>query len=160
MPPTRFSTSPPGRAAGGCSRVRLSVPPPFFRLFFFLQYTKYLENHTVTGARSVFQRACGYHLPRKPNIHLLWAAFEEKQGEVAPKRTIFRVRGGAAGSETGLFGAQGHGWPQNCPIFELRCHISLLNVPVLGGEAAFCPQALCFWAEALYFSPISFFLGG
>uniref|UniRef100_A0A8C7A312 Pre-mRNA-processing factor 39-like n=1 Tax=Nothoprocta perdicaria TaxID=30464 RepID=A0A8C7A312_NOTPE len=56
---------------------------------FWVKYTRYLERHTVAGARSVFQRACGYHLPRKPNIHLLWAAFEEKQGEspeTAPNR--------------------------------------------------------------------------
>ncbi|XP_061204613.1 pre-mRNA-processing factor 39-like isoform X1 [Neopsephotus bourkii] len=57
---------------------------------FWIKYTKYLENHTVTGARSVFQRACGYHLPRKPNIHLLWAAFEEKQGNVEEARRILR----------------------------------------------------------------------
>lgn len=44
----------------------------------------------MTGARSVFQRACGYHLPRKPNIHLLWAAFEEKQGNVEEARRILR----------------------------------------------------------------------
>ncbi|XP_062456799.1 uncharacterized protein LOC134154132 isoform X3 [Rhea pennata] len=53
-------------------------------------YTRYLENHTVAGARSVFQRACGYHLPRKPNIHLLWAAFEEKQGNLEEARRILR----------------------------------------------------------------------
>lgn len=47
---------------------------------FWVKYTRYLESRTVPGARSVFQRACGFHLPRKPNIHLLWAAFEEKQG--------------------------------------------------------------------------------
>ncbi|XP_059691100.1 pre-mRNA-processing factor 39-like [Gavia stellata] len=57
---------------------------------FWIKYTKYLENHTVTGARSVFQRACGYHLPRKPNIHLLWAAFEEKQGNLDEARRILR----------------------------------------------------------------------
>ncbi|KAM6100893.1 LOW QUALITY PROTEIN: pre-mRNA-processing factor 39-like [Pterocles gutturalis] len=46
---------------------------------FWIKYTKYLEAQTAAGARRVFQRACGYHLPRKPTIHLLWAAFEEKQ---------------------------------------------------------------------------------
>ncbi|XP_041340803.1 pre-mRNA-processing factor 39-like [Pyrgilauda ruficollis] len=53
-------------------------------------YTRYLESRTVPGARSVFQRACGSHLPRKPNIHLLWAAFEEKQGNVDEARRILR----------------------------------------------------------------------
>ena len=30
---------------------------------------------------SVYQRACTIHLPKKPNIHLNWAAFEECRGE-------------------------------------------------------------------------------
>ncbi|KAM8793749.1 pre-mRNA-processing factor 39-like [Eudromia elegans] len=55
---------------------------------FWVKYTRYLERHTVAGARSVFQRACGYHLPRKPNIHLLWAAFEERQGNADEARRI------------------------------------------------------------------------
>ncbi|NXS71599.1 PRP39 factor, partial [Pandion haliaetus] len=82
----------PARLGGGGMLTRPSVcsPPLFPPFFFFLQYTKYLENHTVTGARSVFQRACGYHLPRKPNIHLLWAAFEEKQGNLDEARRILR----------------------------------------------------------------------
>ncbi|XP_017602750.1 PREDICTED: pre-mRNA-processing factor 39-like [Corvus brachyrhynchos] len=57
---------------------------------FWVKYTRYLESRTVPGARSVFQRACGFHLPRKPNIHLLWAAFEEKQGNVEEARSILR----------------------------------------------------------------------
>ncbi|KAM4754386.1 uncharacterized protein ACIQIH_000359 isoform 2-T2 [Cyanocitta cristata] len=57
---------------------------------FWVKYTRYLESRTVPGARSVFQRACGFHLPRKPNIHLLWAAFEEKQGNVEEARRILR----------------------------------------------------------------------
>ncbi|XP_007439959.1 pre-mRNA-processing factor 39-like isoform X1 [Python bivittatus] len=58
---------------------------------FWIKYIRYLENHSITGARSVFQRACCYHLPRKPNIHLLWAAFEEKQGEVEEARRILKT---------------------------------------------------------------------
>ncbi|XP_015267404.1 PREDICTED: pre-mRNA-processing factor 39-like isoform X1 [Gekko japonicus] len=57
---------------------------------FWIKYTRYLENHSITGTRSVFQRACCYHLPRKPNIHLLWAAFEERQGEVEEARRILK----------------------------------------------------------------------
>ncbi|XP_050173906.1 pre-mRNA-processing factor 39-like, partial [Myiozetetes cayanensis] len=57
---------------------------------FWIKYTRYLESRTVPGARSVFQRACGFHLPRKPNIHLLWAAFEEKQGNVEEARRILQ----------------------------------------------------------------------
>uniref|UniRef100_A0ABM5F505 Pre-mRNA-processing factor 39-like isoform X1 n=1 Tax=Pogona vitticeps TaxID=103695 RepID=A0ABM5F505_9SAUR len=57
---------------------------------FWIKYIRYLESHSIAGARSVFQRACCYHLPRKPNIHLLWAAFEEKHGEVEEARRILR----------------------------------------------------------------------
>ncbi|XP_053134625.1 pre-mRNA-processing factor 39-like isoform X2 [Hemicordylus capensis] len=57
---------------------------------FWIKYTRYLESHSVAGARSVFQRACCYHLPRKPTIHLLWAAFEERQGEVEEARRILK----------------------------------------------------------------------
>ncbi|XP_061462610.1 pre-mRNA-processing factor 39-like isoform X3 [Rhineura floridana] len=57
---------------------------------FWIKYTRYLESHSVAGSRNVFQRACCYHLPRKPNIHLLWAAFEEKQGEVEEARRILK----------------------------------------------------------------------
>ncbi|XP_043931326.1 pre-mRNA-processing factor 39-like [Protopterus annectens] len=55
------------------------------------KYAKYLENHTVEGARNVYQRACGYHLPRKPTIHLHWAAFEEGQGNVEEARRILKM---------------------------------------------------------------------
>ena len=41
-----------------------------------------MENHNVEGARHVFRRACEIHLPKKPNIHLAWAAFEERQGSL------------------------------------------------------------------------------
>ncbi|XP_054845930.1 pre-mRNA-processing factor 39-like isoform X2 [Eublepharis macularius] len=57
---------------------------------FWVKYIRYLENHSIAGARSVFQRACCYHLPRKPNIHLLWAAFEERNGEVEEARRILK----------------------------------------------------------------------
>ncbi|KAJ7307495.1 hypothetical protein JRQ81_009517 [Phrynocephalus forsythii] len=57
---------------------------------FWIKYIRYLESHSIAGARSVFQRACCYHLPRKPNIHLLWAAFEEKHGEAEEARRILK----------------------------------------------------------------------
>ncbi|XP_048371187.1 pre-mRNA-processing factor 39-like isoform X1 [Sphaerodactylus townsendi] len=57
---------------------------------FWIKYTRYLESHSIAGSRSVFQRACCYHLPRKPNIHLLWAAFEERQGELEEARRILK----------------------------------------------------------------------
>ncbi|XP_029468338.1 uncharacterized protein LOC115097047 isoform X2 [Rhinatrema bivittatum] len=58
---------------------------------FWVKYTKYLENHTVIGTRNVYQRACGYHLPRNPNLHLLWSAFEEKQGDIEESRRILEA---------------------------------------------------------------------
>lgn len=75
---------------------------PFFFLFFFsssspslfasvslplsplelLKYAKYLEGYSIDGVRHVYKKACTIHLPKKPAVHLLWAAFEEQQGKV------------------------------------------------------------------------------
>jgi len=40
-----------------------------------------MENHSIEGVRHVFSRACTIHLPKKPMVHMLWAAFEEQQGK-------------------------------------------------------------------------------
>ena len=45
-----------------------------------LQFARYAETHSAELARSVYNRACTIHLQRKPNIHVAWAVFEEKQG--------------------------------------------------------------------------------
>ena len=50
-------------------------------LFFTLKYAKYIEGFSTDGVRHVYKKACTIHLPKKPAIHLLWAAFEEQQGE-------------------------------------------------------------------------------
>ncbi|XP_069114991.1 pre-mRNA-processing factor 39-like isoform X1 [Argopecten irradians] len=47
---------------------------------FWMKYAKYMEDHGAEGVRSVYTRACKIHLPKKPYIHLAWAAFEERQG--------------------------------------------------------------------------------
>ncbi|GAB1599276.1 pre-mRNA-processing factor 39-like isoform X1 [Argonauta hians] len=47
---------------------------------FWLKYARYIEQHSVEAARNVYKRACNTHLPKKPSIHLTWAAFEESQG--------------------------------------------------------------------------------
>ena len=48
------------------------------------QYAKYLEQqNSIEGVRNVYRRACDIHLPKKPYIHLAWAAFEERQGEAS-----------------------------------------------------------------------------
>ncbi|XP_066575068.1 pre-mRNA-processing factor 39 isoform X2 [Amia ocellicauda] len=53
-----------------------------------IRYTRYLEQHSVDGSREVFRRACEIHLPKKPNIHLQWASFEERQGNVEGARRL------------------------------------------------------------------------
>lgn len=58
---------------------------PFYLLT--LKYAKYLEGYSTDGVRHVYKKACTTHLPRKPTIHLLWAAFEEQQGEWQTFRT-------------------------------------------------------------------------
>ncbi|MBN3319539.1 PRP39 factor, partial [Atractosteus spatula] len=47
---------------------------------FWIKYAKYLENHSIEGVRHVYMKACTMHLPKKPMLHFLWAAFEEQQG--------------------------------------------------------------------------------
>ncbi|XP_052766184.1 pre-mRNA-processing factor 39-like isoform X2 [Mya arenaria] len=67
---------------------------------FWLKYARYLEDHfmdlkkaaedtektvqldeqCLQAVRSVYKRACTVHLPKKPYVHLAWAAFEERQG--------------------------------------------------------------------------------
>ncbi|XP_014790338.1 pre-mRNA-processing factor 39 isoform X1 [Octopus bimaculoides] len=47
---------------------------------FWLKYARYIEQHSIEAARNVYKRACNIHLPKKPSIHLTWAAFEESQG--------------------------------------------------------------------------------
>ncbi len=47
------------------------------------KYAKYLESYSVEGVRHIFKKACTIHLPKKPTVHLLWAAFEEQQGKIS-----------------------------------------------------------------------------
>jgi len=49
---------------------------------FWLKYARYMVNHDVNKARSIYQRACCIHLPKKPNIHIQWASFEEMNGDI------------------------------------------------------------------------------
>ncbi|XP_075426044.1 pre-mRNA-processing factor 39-like isoform X2 [Ascaphus truei] len=57
---------------------------------FWLAYVRYMEGHSVDAARSIFQRVCQIHLPLKPSVHLQWAAFEEKHGQLESARAILR----------------------------------------------------------------------
>ena len=47
---------------------------------FWQRFATYMEGPGVEKCRHVYERACTIHLPRKPSIHLAWAAFEEQQG--------------------------------------------------------------------------------
>uniref|UniRef100_A0A3B5QPZ1 Pre-mRNA-processing factor 39 n=1 Tax=Xiphophorus maculatus TaxID=8083 RepID=A0A3B5QPZ1_XIPMA len=58
---------------------------------FWIKYAKYLEGFSTDGARHVYKKACSIHLPKKPAIHLLWAAFEEQQGNVEEARGILKA---------------------------------------------------------------------
>ncbi|KAI1237426.1 hypothetical protein IHE44_0013499 [Lamprotornis superbus] len=54
-------------------------------------YAKYMENHSIEGVRHVYSRACTIHLPKKPMVHMLWAAFEEQQGNIDEARRILKT---------------------------------------------------------------------
>ncbi|NXF12946.1 PRP39 factor, partial [Smithornis capensis] len=58
---------------------------------FWIKYAKYMENHSTEGVRHVYSRACTIHLPRKPMVHMLWAAFEEQQGNLEEARRILKT---------------------------------------------------------------------
>ncbi|CAG01839.1 unnamed protein product, partial [Tetraodon nigroviridis] len=49
-----------------------------------------LEGYSTDGMRHIYKKACITHLPRKPAIHLLWAAFEEQQGDAEEARRILK----------------------------------------------------------------------
>ncbi|NXR13322.1 PRP39 factor, partial [Semnornis frantzii] len=57
---------------------------------FWIKYAKYMENHSIEGVRHVYSRACTIHLPKKPMVHMLWAAFEEQQGNIDEARRILK----------------------------------------------------------------------
>ncbi|XP_067894957.1 pre-mRNA-processing factor 39 isoform X1 [Heterodontus francisci] len=58
---------------------------------FWIKYAKYMENHSNEGVRHVYSRACTVHLSKKPMVHLLWAAFEEQQGNINEARRILQT---------------------------------------------------------------------
>ncbi|XP_062250130.1 pre-mRNA-processing factor 39 isoform X2 [Platichthys flesus] len=55
---------------------------------FWIRYIQYLEPQSVDEARAVFKRACEVHLTHKPNIHLQWATFEERHGDLTEARRV------------------------------------------------------------------------
>ncbi|XP_048455571.1 pre-mRNA-processing factor 39 isoform X2 [Rhincodon typus] len=58
---------------------------------FWIKYAKYMENHSSEAVRHVYSRACTVHLSKKPMVHLLWAAFEEQQGNINEARRILKM---------------------------------------------------------------------
>ncbi|XP_075048671.1 pre-mRNA-processing factor 39 isoform X2 [Mixophyes fleayi] len=58
---------------------------------FWIKYAKYMENHSVEGVRHVYNRACNIHLLKKPLAHLLWAGFDEQQGNIEEAKRILKT---------------------------------------------------------------------
>ncbi|KAK7151334.1 hypothetical protein R3I93_012312 [Phoxinus phoxinus] len=58
---------------------------------FWIKYAKYLESYSTEGVRHIYKKACTVHLPKKPSVHLLWAAFEEQQGSIDEARGILKA---------------------------------------------------------------------
>jgi len=48
---------------------------------FWQKFATYIEPISTEQCRNVYERACEIHLPRKVNIHLSWAAFEEMKDD-------------------------------------------------------------------------------
>nr|CAB3265189.1 pre-mRNA-processing factor 39-like [Phallusia mammillata] len=55
---------------------------------FWLKYAKYMNKFDPDQARAVYKRACETHLPKKPNIHMQWAAHEELNGNTTEAARI------------------------------------------------------------------------
>uniref|UniRef100_A0AAY4CR28 Uncharacterized protein n=1 Tax=Denticeps clupeoides TaxID=299321 RepID=A0AAY4CR28_9TELE len=58
---------------------------------FWTKYVQYLEPHGLDDTRTVFRRACEIHLPHKHSIHLQWATFEERYGNLQEARRILQA---------------------------------------------------------------------
>uniref|UniRef100_A0AAQ4Q773 Si:ch211-114c17.1 n=1 Tax=Gasterosteus aculeatus aculeatus TaxID=481459 RepID=A0AAQ4Q773_GASAC len=58
---------------------------------FWIRYNQYLESQSLEEARAVFKRACEVHLAYKPNIHMQWATFEERHGDLSEARRVLEA---------------------------------------------------------------------
>ncbi|XP_037531735.1 pre-mRNA-processing factor 39 [Nematolebias whitei] len=58
---------------------------------FWMRYVQYLEPQSVDEARAVYKRACEIHLSNKPNIHMQWATFEERHGDLTQARRVLEA---------------------------------------------------------------------
>lgn len=61
---------------------------------FWLKLIRYLESQTdadlIAQTRDAFTRACTIHHPDKPSLHMLWASFEECQGNLEKAASILK----------------------------------------------------------------------
>ncbi|KAG9346502.1 hypothetical protein JZ751_006813 [Albula glossodonta] len=55
---------------------------------FWTKYVRYLEQYSVEDARNVYRRACEIHLSHKHSMHLQWATFEERHGNIPEARRV------------------------------------------------------------------------
>lgn len=58
---------------------------------FWTKYVQYLEPQSLDEARGIFRRACEVHLPQKHSIHLQWATFEERHGDLEEARRVMEA---------------------------------------------------------------------
>ncbi|XP_037636273.1 pre-mRNA-processing factor 39 [Sebastes umbrosus] len=58
---------------------------------FWIRYNQYLETQSLDEARAIFKRACEVHLTHKPNIHMQWATFEERHGDLTEARRVLEA---------------------------------------------------------------------
>ncbi|KAL0973872.1 hypothetical protein UPYG_G00212260 [Umbra pygmaea] len=81
-----------GIVAGGDGRVRILFERCLIACAlyeeFWTRYIQYLEPQSLEEARAVFRRACEIHLAHKHTMHLQWATFEERHGDLNEARRV------------------------------------------------------------------------
>jgi len=55
---------------------------------FWIRFAKYMEGSSTEQVSKIYERGCSIHLPKKPHLHLHWAAFEERTGDVTKASKI------------------------------------------------------------------------
>uniref|UniRef100_UPI003AAD2698 pre-mRNA-processing factor 39 n=1 Tax=Centroberyx gerrardi TaxID=166262 RepID=UPI003AAD2698 len=58
---------------------------------FWTRYVQYLEPQSLDEARAVYKRACEIHLTHKHTIHMQWATFEERHGDLVEARRVLEA---------------------------------------------------------------------
>ncbi|XP_029518387.1 pre-mRNA-processing factor 39-like isoform X1 [Oncorhynchus nerka] len=81
--------------AGGDRRVRILFERCLIACAlyeeFWTKYVQYLESQSLDEARGVFRRACEIHLAHKHTMHLQWATFEERHGDLTEARRVLEA---------------------------------------------------------------------